>query len=94
MCVIICVPTEDRQKVKMSQDVSLVVCRSKGNKKMGYPKMCHYLCANYGAFERRNPPRDIYGDLLPDVTRSVTGFGCKSENRHFANYTSSLKINH
>ena len=94
MCVIICVPTEDRQKVKMSQEVSPVVCRSKGNKKMGYPKMRHYLCANYGAGENGDAPRNICADLLPDVIKSVTGFGRKSGNRHFANCTSSLKINH
>lgn len=84
----------DSEKAGMSQEVSPVVGRSKGNKKMGYPKMCHYLCANYGTGESRDLPRNVYDDLRPDVTKSVTGFGRKSGNRHFANCTSSLKINH
>ena len=82
------------KKVKMSQEVSPVVGRSKGNKKMGYPKMCHYLCANYGTGESRDLPRNVYDDLRPDVTKSVTGFGRNSRNRHFANRISPLKINH
>lgn len=63
-------------------------------KKLGYPKMCHYLCANYGAVESRNPPRDIYGDLLTDVTKSVTGFEPESGNRRFAKRVSPLRVNH
>ena len=59
---------------------------------MGYPKLCYNLCANYGADESRDIPRNIYGDLLPDVTKSVTGFGCKSGNRHFAKRVSPTRI--
>ena len=59
---------------------------------MGYPKGCHYLCANYGADESRDIPRNIYGDLLSDVTKSVTGFGQKSGNRHFAKRISPTRI--
>lgn len=39
-------------------------------------------------------PIKINGDLLSDVTKSVTGFGPESGNRHFANRISPLKINH
>ena len=84
----------DGEKEGMSQEVSLVVGRSKANKKMGYPKECHNLCANGRLVKSRDIHRNIYGDLLSDATRSVTGFGRKSGNRHFANCTSSLKINH
>ena len=42
----------------------------------------------------RDIPIKSYGGLLPDVIRSVTGFGRNSGNRHFANRISPLKINH
>ena len=58
---------------------------------MGYPKKCHNLCANGGPVKSRDIPRNIYGDLLSDVTRSVTGFGRKSGNRHFAKRISPHK---
>ena len=63
-------------------------------KKLGYPKKCHYLCANYRAVESRDIPKRIYGDLLPDVTRSVTGFGQRSGKWHFAKRVSPLRVNH
>ena len=59
---------------------------------MGYPKLCHNLCANGGLVKSRDIPRNIYGDLLPDVTKSVTGFGRKSGNRHFAKRISPTRI--
>lgn len=61
---------------------------------MGYPKECHYLCANYGVGESGGAPRIFCADLLPYVIKSVTEFGRKSGNRHFANRISPLKINH
>ena len=59
---------------------------------LGYPKECHYLCVNCGLVKSRDIPRNIYGDLLPDVTKSVTGFGRKSGNRHFAKRISPTRI--
>ena len=58
--------------------MSLVVGRSRTTKKMGYPKGCHYLCAYGRPLKSRAVPRNIYGDLLPDVIKSVIGFGRKS----------------
>jgi len=40
----------------------------------------------------RDLPRNIFGDLLPDVIKSVTGFGKKSGNRHFAKRISPTRI--
>ncbi len=59
---------------------------------MGYPKGCHYLCAYGRPLKSRAIPRNIYGDLLPDVIKSVTGFGQKSGNRHFAKRVSPTRI--
>ena len=63
-------------------------------KKMGYPKECHQLCAKYGAGEGIDIIRNICANLLSDVIKSVTGFGRKSGNRHFANRISPLRVNH
>ena len=76
----------------MSQEVSLVVGKSRAKKKMGYPKGCHYLCANYGVGESGGAPRIFCADLLSDVIRSVIGFGRKSGNRHFAKRISPTRI--
>lgn len=59
---------------------------------MGYPKKYHNLCANGGLVKSRDIPRNIYGDLLPDVIKSVIGFGRKSGNRHFAKRISPTRI--
>ena len=61
-------------------------------KKLGYPKICHHLCANAGPAESRDIPIKNNGDLLSDVTKSVTGFGQKSGNRHFAKRISPTRI--
>ena len=59
---------------------------------MGYPKKYHNLCANGGPVKSRDIPIKINGDLLPDVIKSVIGFGRKSGNRHFAKRISPTRI--
>jgi len=84
----------------------LIVCKNDGRqfgynekwplgletKMLGYPKECHNLCAYGRLLKSRDLPRNIYGDLLPNVIRSVTGFGQKSGNRHFAKRVSPTRI--
>ena len=66
----------------------------KDNKKDGISqRMSQFVCQLW-VVESRVAPRNIYAALRPDVTRSVTGFGRNSGNRHFANRISPLKINH
>ncbi len=92
--VTICVPVEQLQK-------SMNVPRSvpsggqiEGQQKDGISqRMSQFVCQLW-VVESRVAPRNIYAALRPDVTRSVTGFGRNSGNRHFANRISPLKINH
>ena len=80
------------KKAGMSQEVSLVVGRSMTTKKMGYPKECHELWPQWGASKSKAAPRKNGADLLSDVIKSVTGFGQKSGNRHFAKRISPTRI--
>lgn len=44
--------------------------------------------------EKMGYPKNFFGDLLPGVSRSVTGTGFQNGNRHFAKRVSPLKVNH
>ena len=92
--VIKSVPFVERENVGTSQEMSLLVCLLRDGEKLGYPKKCHNLCTYGMPLKSRAIPRKIYGDLLPDVTKSVTRFGPESGNRHVAKRVSPLRVNH
>lgn len=85
-------PIEGQQKNGISQDVSLFVRQLKGGKKVGISQEMLPLVCQWGSVKSRDIPIRINGDLLPDVTKSVTGFGQKSGNRHFAKRISPTRI--
>lgn len=80
------------KKVGISQGVSLFVCQFKGSKKVGISQEMSPLVCQWRSVKSRDIPRNIYGDLLPDVIKSVIGFGRKSGNRHFAKRISPTRI--
>ena len=91
-CVTNCVPMEERQK---SRDVLRSVpsgWQIEGVRKVGISPEVSPLVCQWGSVKSRDILRNIYGDLLPDVIKSVTGFGRKSGNRHFAKRISPTRI--
>ena len=83
---------KDNKKDGISQDVSLFVRQLKGGKKVGISQEMLPLVCQWGSVKSRDVPIKINGDLLTDVTKSVTGFGQKSRNRHFAKRISPTRI--
>ena len=83
---------KDNKKDGISQDVSLFVRQLKGGKKVGISQEMLPLVCQWGSVKSRDIPRNIYGDMLPGVTKSGAGMGSQNEKRHFAKRISPTRI--